>query len=112
MSNFKIMSDRIICVNPVNDGVPSGGSVEGLGISIQWQNGELGRGEERKEPNGAFLDTVIYAALQKLESYQDSKFKCDLNETAVRCLKNALCALYSRTLVRENAGIEGTHKVD
>lgn len=31
---------------------PAGGCTSGNGFAISWQNGQLGRGEERKEPNG------------------------------------------------------------
>jgi len=41
---------------------PAGGSVKGVGLDVVWQNGPLGRGENRKEPNGAFVETVIDAA--------------------------------------------------
>jgi len=44
------------------DGNPTGGKVTGTGLLIEWQNGPLGRGADRKEPNGAFVETVIDAA--------------------------------------------------
>lgn len=40
------------------DGNPAGGSLSGKGLSIEWQDGPLGRGADRKEPNGAFVETV------------------------------------------------------
>ena len=40
----------------VDDGDnPAGGVSTGRGFTISWQNGPLGRGNERKEPNGALL---------------------------------------------------------
>lgn len=52
------------------DGMPYGGYAKGTGIDIKWQEGPLGRGEDRKEPNGAFVETVIDIARQRIEYYQ------------------------------------------
>ena len=92
-------------------GNPTGGTVTGTGLAISWQDGPLGRGDERKEPNGAFVETVIAAALQRIEFYQDSKFACVENANAISALRSALDALASRTFAREAAGKEGTHEV-
>ena len=91
------------------DGNPAGGMVEGVGLSINWQNGPLGRDEDRIEPNGAFVETVISAALQRIEYYQGTKFKCRENALAVTKLQEALHWLNSRTQRREAKGTEGTH---
>jgi len=56
------------------DGNPAGGRTLGDGIIIEWQDGPLGRGVNRKRPNGAFVEGVIQAALGRLHYYQDSKF--------------------------------------
>ncbi len=91
------------------NGNPTGGSVRGVGLSIDWQNGPLGRGEERKEPNGAFVETVIDAARQRIEAYQASKFKCRENALAITKLEEALHWLNARTNRREKQNVEGTH---
>jgi len=94
------------------DGNPAGGFVSGCGISIQWQNGPLGRGEDRKEPNGAFVETVIAAAKQRIEYYQDNtKFRCRENALAITKLEEALHWLNHRTQAREAQKVEGTHQV-
>ncbi len=65
----KTMLVRPVCVNNIDDrGRPAGGTVRGIGLSIDWQNGPLGRGAERIEPNGAFVESVIFAALQRIRS--------------------------------------------
>ena len=79
------------------DGNPAGGNVNGVGINIRYQDGPLGIGSERKAPNGAFVEGVIYAALQRLQYYQSSKFKCRENAIAVTKLEEALLWLDSRT---------------
>ena len=93
------------------DGNPAGGTVDGIGLHIQWQDGPLGRGEDRKKPNGAFVETVINAAMSRIEFYQASKFKSEENEKAINALRVALDALNMRTKRREAAETEGTHKV-
>lgn len=94
-----------------DNGNPAGGFVNGVGLSITWQEGPLGRGEDRKEPNGAFVETVIAAAKQRLEYYQDSKFSCEENEQAIFHLTAALNVLNARTQAREQREVEGTHEV-
>jgi hypothetical protein len=91
------------------DGNPAGGTFEGTGIKIEWQNGPLGRGSERKEPNGAFVETVISAAIIRIRYYQDSKFACRENAIALTKLEEALMWLNKRTSDRELRDVEGTH---
>ena len=93
------------------DGNPCGGTVTATGLSIQWQNGPLGRTPYRKEPNGAFVETVIAAVIQRIQYYQDSKFNCRENALAITKLEEALHWLESRTREREGREVEGTHEV-
>lgn len=95
--------------NQMKEGKPAGGSVKAVGLEIKWQNGPLGRGVERKDPNGTFVETVIAAALQRIEWYQDGEFACSENASAIQNLKSALGVLEFRTRQREGAGVEGTH---
>jgi hypothetical protein len=102
------------CVIENNDdenGNPAGGTVTGVGLSIEWQNGPLGRGDERIEPNGAFVETVIAAAKQRIEYYNRTKFVCRENSMAITKLDEALMWLNKRTADRESRQVEGTHKV-
>lgn len=91
-------------------GNPTGGSVRGTGLSVDWQTGPLGRGEDRKEPNGAFVETVIDAARQRIVFYQASKFECRENAIAITKLEEALLWLNKRTADRERRNVEGEHK--
>ena len=96
------------------DGNPAGGSVHGTGLTIKWQDGPLGHGEDRKEPNGTFVETVISSAKQRLEFYQRAshgKFACRENELAIKKLEEALAFLEQRTSDREAREVEGTHAV-
>lgn len=94
--------------NDENDN-PAGGFVEGVGLRIDWQNGPLNRGEDRLEPNGCFVETVINAAIQRLEYYNESKFRCRENSLAITHLQEALHWLQHRTADREKRQVEGTH---
>lgn len=94
-------------------GNPAGGRTLGVGITIEWQNGPLGTGSERKEPNGAFVEGVIAAAVDRLKFYQTSsegRFKCRENALAMTKLEEALHWCQHRTANREDRGVEGTHQ--
>lgn len=104
------MQQTLETINKVDDdGNPTGGSVRGTGISIDWQDGPLGRGDDRQEPNGAFVEGVIEAARQRIAFYNESKFRCRENSLAITKLEEALHWLNSRTARRESEGTEGTH---
>lgn len=91
------------------DGNPAGGCSFGPGFTISWQNGPPGRGEDRKEPNGAFVENIIIAVLDRMKFYQDSKFACERNENTIYYLIKALESQQSRTQDREERKVEGTH---
>lgn len=93
------------------DGNPAGGSTFGPGFAISWQNGPLGRGNLRREPNGAFVENIIAAAVGRLEFYQASRFVCAENAEALEHLAAALEILNERTAQREARAVEGTHAV-
>src|SRR2546429_812978 len=94
------------------NGNPAGGRFLATGIDITWQNGPLREpGHGFKTPNGAFVETVIFAALQRIQSYQESKFKCHENAIAITKLEEALHWLHARTEAREARGVEGTWNV-
>lgn len=94
------------------NGNPAGGFVEGRGIAIRWQDGPLGRDGDLREPNGAFVETVIAAAINRMEYYQSAQFACPENAEALAHLQAALSVLERRTARREARGIEGTHRED
>jgi len=105
------MIQEIDTENIIKEGNPTGGKVKGVGLDIAWQDGPLGTGKERKEPNGCFVETVIAAALQRMQFFQDSKFKCRENALAITKLEEALHWLEYRTKKRDSRGVEGTHEV-
>ncbi len=60
-------------------GRPAGGHTSAVGIDIEWQDGPLSVDGERKEPNGAFVEGVIQAAIGRLEYYNAGQFRCREN---------------------------------
>lgn len=104
-------TQTIKCTNNLDEqGRPAGGSVTGVGLEIQWQAGPLGRGDERIEPNGTFVETVLRAALQRIEHYNEGQFRCRENSLAATKIEEALHWLNARTNRRESADVEGTHE--
>ena len=93
------------------NGNPAGGVSTGKGFTISWQNGPLGRGNDRREPNGAFVEDVIQAVIGRIQFYQASKFHSPDNAEALGYLRQAAEALDRRTQKREARGVEGTHAV-
>lgn len=94
------------------EGNPAGGTTYGPGFTIAWQNGPLGRGENRIKPNGAFVETIINAAKDRIEMYQNSGFACPENDAALKCLEEAVGHLNARTSRRDSEGVEGTYEKD
>lgn len=109
-----MLQDFIATNNVDEEGLPAGGSVTAVGLDIEWQKGPLGEeGIDRLEPNGAFVETVIAAALQRIEWYQEvnnGQFNCLENSLALDCLQTSLEHLDNRTKDRQLRGVEGTHK--
>jgi len=110
--NSKIMQQPIVQVHRTDENDnPAGGATTAIGLAIDWQNGPLSVNGVRLEPNGCFVETVISAAIGRLEHYQASKFKCHENAIAITKLQEALHWLDHRTRAREGRGVEGTHQV-
>lgn len=104
------MQQPFECTNLLDDnGKPAGGTASATGVRIEWQNGPLGRGEDRKEPNGAFVETLLGIVRARILWYQDNGFACDENAAAIGHIEDALDDLNARTERRENQGVEGTH---
>lgn len=108
------MLQKIVGDHKVDDnGFPAGGRTTGLGITIDWQNGPLAVDGVRREPNGAFVEGVIAAAIDRIEFYQKAaggRFACRENSLTITKLEEALHWCQHRTANREKRGVEGTHK--
>lgn len=89
-------------------------------LAITWQDGprkktvdsvDGKRTERLGDPNGAFVEDVLYVAYQRLAFFQDSKFKCPENAEAMAGIESALIALDKRRQDRATRGVEGQHEV-
>lgn len=111
-----------------SDGNPTGGEVylkvtkqgdsEFPAMVINWQDGPRGfvGGTEVEtphlaDPNGAFVEDVIWAAIQRLEFFNESKYRCRENSLAITKLEEALFILKDRQLSRSERNVEGKHEV-
>ena len=91
------------------EGNPAGGVTYGIGFGIVWQNGPLnGPGGHR---NGAFVEDLLVAVIDRIGFYQETRFACEENEEALDRLYAAQSALKRRTARRIAEGTEGTHRV-
>lgn len=106
------MSDILNEFKTDSNNNPTGGNSSATGVSVQWQDGPLGTGEDRKSKNGAFVEDLIEIAIDRLEFFNSSKFRCRENSLAITKLEEALHWLNARTSRRTVAGIEGTHQED
>lgn len=94
------------------EGNPVGGISHGTGFTISWQTGPIKDDKgNRRSPNGAFVETVLLAVADRISFYQETKFACPENQTALDGIYIALKALNERTERRSANGKEGTHKV-
>lgn len=85
---------------------PAGGTSDATGISVQWQNGPMASPEDQ---NGAFVIDVIQIAIDRINFYNESKFRCRENSLAVTKLEEAIHWLDSRRTRRAVEGTLGSH---
>lgn len=108
------MHQEFTAENKVDSGgLPAGGSVEGLGLDVVWQAGPLRVGGTWISPNGAFVETLIDAVIQRIRWYQTvegGRFSCRQNALAITKLEEANHWLDDRTKERQERGVEGTHE--
>jgi len=93
------------------EGIPTGGSVKGIGLDIHWQDGPLVKNAVRSAQNGALVEDVLEACLDRLKYYQETKFNCPENVLALSGIEEAIKWLRKRTEDREKRLVEGTHDI-
>jgi hypothetical protein len=89
------------------EGKPNGGSVYGRGFTIVWQRGNI-LGDPDKI-NGAFIETIIAAAVSRLGYYQSTEFACPENDEAIAHLVEAVKILVKRS---ERVKAESANKLE
>jgi hypothetical protein len=88
---------------------PTGGSSVAVGIRINWQDGVLKEGETQ---NGALIEEVVEAVIQRLRFYQsanEGKFACRENALAITHLEEAQHWMWRRTKNRVARGVANTY---
>ncbi len=88
------------------EGDVTGGWVHGIGLDIQWQD----RPVSAEGPNGAFVDDELYACLQRLNAYQESRLSCWENEMAIIKIREALHWLDARRKDLQLRGVQSTYE--
>ena len=83
---------------------PKGGTTHGPGFTITWKDGP---GEETE---GAQVNDVIEAALQRIQWLQASRFSCIENGRTEAALQAAISQQNTRTRNRRARGVEGTNR--
>lgn len=82
-------------------------------LKVEWQSKPRKQEgtDELLPANGAFVEDVIWVALQRLEFFNEGKYRDRANSIAITHLEQALQALKDRQLERSYRGVEGEHKV-
>lgn len=91
-------------------GAPDADNIEAL--RIVWQSAPRAKADGTlAAPNGAFIEDVLWAALQRLEFFQQSQYRDRGNALAITHIEGALQALKDRQLERSHRNVEGKHEV-
>ena len=81
-------------------------------VHIFWQNGPLREQgtDQPAEKNGAFVEDLLIAAIDRIDFYQEGEFACRENALIKTKIQEALHWCYERTDDRLRRGVEGTHQ--
>ena len=71
---------------------------------VQFQKGPI----KEVGVNGVMNEDLIAMVIDRLQSFQESDYKCRENAVAITKLEEALMWLRKRTQDREDRGVEGT----
>jgi len=74
---------------------------------VKFQKGPI----KENGVNGCCNEDLIAMVIDRLNSFQESPYKCRENAIAITKLEEALLWLRKRTMDRERRNVEGTHTV-
>jgi hypothetical protein len=83
------------------------GTVGKVLAEISFQEGPI----KENGVNGVNNEDLLVMVLTRLESFQNSPYRCRENALAITAIEEALLRLRQRTMGREKRGVEGTHKI-
>ena len=73
--------------------------------TIRWQNGILSLGR-----NGVLVEDLLEAALQRMQFFNDSKFRCRENSLAITHIQEAIMWLRERQRNRAKQGVQSSYE--
>lgn len=76
-------------------------------VRVLFQKGPI----KENGVNGIHNEDLIAIVIDRLQSFQESEFRCRENAVAITKLEEAVMWLNKRTQDRKNRGVEGTNKV-
>jgi hypothetical protein len=79
----------------------------GPDLNLNFQNGPIGE----VGVNGITNEALLAIVIDRLNYFQEGKYKCRENALAITKVEEALHWLHARTLERLQRGVEGTHTV-
>ena len=91
-------------------GNPTGGGIEGPGISINWQTGHI---DMEAGQNGPVPVDIVTLLIDRLEWYQevnDGDWWCEETEQAILKLKESRMWMSERQRDRRRREVQGTYK--
>ena len=91
------------------DGALHGGNAHGYGFSIVWQNGPTGG--DRDGRNGAFVEELLAACMERLKAFQVTRFKHPANAEASRLIGEAIDVLHNRQADRVERAVYGMDQI-
>ena len=74
---------------------------------VKFQKGPI----KENGVNGCANEDLLVMVIDRLQSFQESEYKCRENAIAITKLEEALLWLRKRTMDRERRKVEGTHAV-
>lgn len=74
---------------------------------VQFQKGPI----KEAGVNGVMNEDLIAMVIDRLNSFQESQFKCRENAIAITKLEETLLWLGKRTMDREHRNVEGTYSI-
>ena len=90
----------------VRESGSEGAEVALLG-KVKFQKGPI----KENGVNGVMNEDLLAMVIDRLNSFQESPFKCRENALAITKIEEALLWLRKRTMDREARNVEGTHEV-
>lgn len=103
--NFSEPVDPVRAEFLASDGNPMGGETSGPGFRITWQNGVV---RHPDDINGANVYDLLEAVRQRLEFFNDGKFRCRENSLAITHIEEAMHWCQARITDRKKRGVLST----